>query len=627
LTDDIRDDTPEQEQEQTQYEYNSRLPFLRDKANRLPLASGVYLMKDKSGKVIYVGKAKQLKNRVSSYFRGVESHAFKTYKLVEKIHDFDFIVTPSELDALVLESSQIKQRSPKYNILLKDAKGANYIKISGGEFPRLSYALQKDDPTAVYLGPYAEGFTIRRTVEDANGIFRLPTCSRVFPRDFGKERPCLNLHIKKCMGVCTGRISADEYKSSVDSALRYIKGGSKESIERLTLQMNTAAERLEFEKAAKYRDQIAAITRAEHSQSVMTERTYAFDLLAVSQNAGLSAVTVIKYRDGKLIDKENFFLGDEYPPEETRYDFILNYYAKDETPKELLLDGEVNDRELLEEYLTGKRGGKVTVAIPKRGEGLTLVTLAKSNAAEYLALRVGRTSSEVSALEELSKTLGLSKTPQRIECYDISNMGNESIVAAMTVWKNGRAFKQGYRKFHIKTTQGANDTGSMAETLERRLTSLKEEREGWNERPDLILLDGGKGQVSAVKEVAERLGFADIPLFGLTKDDKHRTRAVTSDDGEIRINENRRVFKFLTEMQDETHRFAIGFMKQSHAKQAHSSILEKADGIGKKRAENLLKTFKTKAALKSATVEELKAATKLSDEKAENLKKYIEENL
>lgn len=604
---------------------NERLPFLREKANKLPLSPGVYQMKDSGGKIIYIGKAKALKNRVSSYFRAVESHNAKTYRLVQNINDFDFIVTPTELDALVLEASLIKLYSPKYNILLKDDKGYNYIKVSGGDYPKITYALQTDDKSAEYIGPYTSGYTVKQAVEEANRLFMLPTCSKKFPRDIGKERPCLNFHIGRCMGVCKGKISSEEYKKSVGQAISYIKNGSKQSIERLTEEMEEYAEKLEFEKAAKLRDRIAAIQKAELTQHIYSSKTSDYDVVAAAVNMDKCSVAVVKYRGGRLVDKENFFIGEENDSSQTREDFLVEYYSdKTEMPREIYLDTELEDKELLEKYFVGKCGHKVAITVPKRGEGLTQVTLAKSNAEEYLSLRVGRTAKEISALEDLKNILGLSKTPEIIESYDISNMGEETRVAGMVVFKNGRPFKQGYKKFNIKYVQGIDDYACMQEVIERRFRRYLDGDESFAPLPDLILLDGGKGHVAAVKEVLDKLNV-QVSLFGLVKDDKHRTRAIAKEGGEIQVNGNKNVFSLITKIQDEVHRFSINFQRKQHKKKQYELELTRIHGIGEAKAAALLKEYKTKKAMKEATAAQLAQTAKLSRETAEELYLFIQE--
>ncbi len=584
-------------------------------------------MKDKTGKVIYVGKAKALKNRVTSYFHAVDSHNAKTKKLVDCIYDFDFIVTQSELDALVLECSLIKQYNPKYNILLKDDKGYNYIKITKEDYPRISYTLNCKDKNAEYLGPYTSGYTAKQAVEEVNRIFMLPSCHKVFPRDFGKERPCLNCHIKRCMGVCTGKISKEEYAAVIKSAKEYLNRGGKASIERLTEEMNEAAENLEFEKAAKLRDRIRAIEKVKDGQEIISGKTFDFDVVAAAVNAELASTAVICYRGGRITDKLNFFIGDEYEPQLMRSEFLAEYYGSRSQliPKVIYIDEELDDRELIEEYLTGLAGHKVTVTVPKRGEGLSRVYLAKANASEYLSLKIGRTAKEINALEDLAKLLGLSKTPTIIESYDISNLGEDSKVGGMVVYRNGRPYKAGYRKFTIKSVSGQDDYACMQEVLSRRIQRYLDKDEGFAPLPDLILLDGGKGHVNAVKQVLEQFGV-DIPLFGLVKDDKHRTRAIAAQGGEIQINANRKLFSLMTAIQDEVHRFSLSFQQQTHKKKTYELTLTRIKGIGEAKALALIKHFGTKQGLKEASADEIAKAAKISLEKANEVCEFIKEN-
>ena len=602
-----------------------RLDFLRDKANRLPMRPGVYIMKDKGGKIIYIGKAKLLKNRVTSYFRAVENHNPKTYKLVSLINDFEFIVTDSELDALVLEASLIKLHTPKYNILLKDDKGFSYIRITGGEYPKITHSFRNDDKNSTYIGPYTSGFTVKQTIEECNRIFMLPVCHKEFPRDFLKERPCLNYHIKRCMGVCRGCISAEEYREIVNQAVDFIKNGSRDSVEQLTAEMNEAAENLEFEKAAKLRDRIAAIERSAKTQSIQAGKSISCDIFAVSRNNGLISAAAVNYRNGKLIDKENYFLGDEDDEAALRTEFLTRYYENGrEIPKLILLDEECEDRELLEEYFRSISGHKVEITVPKRGENLVLTTLAKSNADEYLSIRVGRTGREIAALQDLAKLLGLPKPPEIIESYDISNMGEQTRVAGMITYKNGRPYKAGYRRFNIKDVVGVDDYGCMQEIIRRRFNRYLESSEGFDYLPDLILLDGGKGHVNAVKQVLDELNIK-VSLFGLVKDEKHRTKAIADSGGEIQVNANKALFKLLTEIQDEVHRFSIDYQRKKHKQSQYELELTKVKGIGEAKALALLKKYRTKQNIKAASVEELMETAKINRETAENLYIYIQE--
>lgn len=603
---------------------NEKLPYLREKANRLPLEPGVYLMKNEGGEIIYVGKAKALKNRVTSYFRSNSQHNAKTLKLVDNIRDFDFIVTRSELDALVLEASLIKLHQPKYNILLKDDKGYNYIKISREEYPRISYALNTSDKNADYIGPFTSGFTVRQAVEEANAIFMLPTCRKKFPRDFGKERPCLNRHIKRCMGVCEGKISSEEYKKIINEAIEYLKDGSKASVEELTEEMERAAEILEFEKAARLRDRIAAITRITSQQKILDYKKE-YDIIGAAQNVGMASVAVIKYRGGRLVDKQNYFLGEEYEDAAMRRDFVLRYYAdSDDIPHEIFVDEEFEDMELLTELLRERAGHAVKFVVPQRGEGLAQIMLAKKNAGEYLALKVGRTAKEISALEDLKALLGLDKVPNIIESYDISNFGETGVVGGMVVYRNGRPFKPSYKRFSIKTVEGQDDYACMQEVLRRRMTRYLEGDESFAPLPDLILLDGGRGHINAVSEVFDELKI-DVPLYGLVKDSKHRTRAIAKQGGEIEIKSNRALFALLTNIQDEVHRFAITYQRTKHKQKTYSLELTEVKGIGEAKARALLKQFKTKAAMKEATVEQLREAAKIGEDKARELFEFIQE--
>ena len=582
-------------------------------------------MKDEGGNIIYVGKAKVLKNRVTTYFRRNSQHTPKTLKLVSKIYDFDFIVTKSELDALVLECSLIKLHQPKYNILLKDDKGYNYIKISRGAFPRITYSLNTDDKNADYIGPFTSGFTVKQAVEEANALFMLPTCRKIFPRDFNRERPCLNHHIKRCMGVCEGKISSEEYKKIVEEAVRYLKNGSKASVEELTAEMEQAAENLEFERAARLRDRIAALSRLKNGQSIFDDKQE-FDIVGGAQNIGVASFAVIKYRGGRLVDKENFFIGDEYEPAEMRRDFLVSYYSeREDVPKEILIDEDFEDAELISTLIREHAGHAVKICVPRRGEGIAKIALARKNAGEYLALRIGRTQREITALEDLRELLGLAKIPEIIESYDISNFGETGVVGGMVVYKNGRPLKSAYKRFSIKTVDGQNDYACMQEVLRRRITRFREGDESFAPLPDLILLDGGRGHISAVSEVFKELGV-DIPLFGLVKDSKHRTRAIAREGGEIEIKSNRGLFAFLTNIQDEVHRWAISYQRIKHKQALFTSELRQVKGIGEAKQTALLRHFKTKQAMKAASVEELREAAKIGGETAKALYEFIQGN-
>lgn len=602
-------------------EDNPRLPYLRDKTAKLSHLPGCYIMKNKGGTIIYIGKAKNLHNRVSSYFRDSE-HLPKVAKMVSNVYDYDFIVTDSEYEALVLENSLIKQHKPKYNILLKDDKGYTYIKISDEDFPRITREMQKKGE-GEFIGPYTSSLTSSQTVAEVNRVFMLPTCKRVFPRDFGKERPCLNFQIKRCIGLCRGCFTKDDYRAIIDEAVSYIKSGSTASVESLTEQMERAAENLEFERAAMLRDRIAAISRATETQKVFATDVPDCDVIALARNGALSCIAVLNYRDGKLTDKSDFMLGETEDDTATREDFLGQYYAYGgKIPKEIYLDAEIESAELIERFFREKSGHAVHINVPKRGEMLSLIKMAKSNAQEKLSISVGRSGREIATLEELGKLLGLPKPPLYIECYDISNLASASMVGGMVVLDNGRPAKRYYKKFNIKTVYEQNDYASMQEVLRRRFENYFDPEckdTGFATMPDLIFLDGGRGHVAAVAPMLKDMGVS-APVYGLVKDNRHRTRAVIAPDGgEIVIAKNRAVFSLLTRLQDEVHRYTITFQTKKHKIETFESELTKIPGIGPKKAQALLTAFKTKQQLKEATPEEIAAAMKISVEKAQEV--------
>ena len=607
-------------------ENNPRLPYLRDKTSKLTGSPGCYIMKDQNGNIIYIGKAKNLKNRVTSYFRKGQDHLPKVWKMVSHVYDYEFIVTDSEFEALVLECSLIKQYTPKYNILLKDDKGYSYIRVTSEPFPRLQSVLQKYDDGAEYIGPYTSSFAVKQAVIEANKVFMLPTCNRKFPQDFNKARPCLNHHIKQCMGVCTGKISQEEYNNAVRQAVDYIKNGSQQSVERLTDEMNAAAEELNFELAAKLRDRIAAISKAADSQKIIDPNMKDTDIIAISQNSEKACASVLMYRGGRLFDKADFFLGEKEDQSEMRESFITSFYSsRDFIPKEILLDEPIENYELLEKWLREKSNHAVHISTPQRGHLLRLTTLAKSNASEYLSIKVGRTGKEIVALEELAKALELPKPPRFIECYDISNLASSDMVAGMVVFENGRPCKKFYKKFSIKTVSEQNDYACMCEVLERRFRNYFEKTdEGFSTLPDLILLDGGQGHVNTVTPVVRQMGIT-VPIFGLVKDSKHRTRAVATGGGEISLTKSRSAFNLVTRIQDEVHRYAITYQAQKHKKTSYQLELTKVKGIGEKKAVKLMTEFKTKDNLKKATVQQLAKAAGINEQTAQQLFELIQE--
>ncbi len=604
---------------------NPKMKILRKKAMSLPLLPGVYIMKNADGEIIYIGKAKALKNRVSQYFGSQNRHPIKVRKMVENVDRFDYIVTGSEFEALVLECSLIKQHSPKYNILLKDDKGYSYIRISEGEYRKISAVFNKKDDGSEYIGPYLSSYSVRQSVDAANKIFKLPQCNKVFPRDFGKSRPCLNYYISQCCGLCTGKIKKSDYDEAVDGAIAFLKGDSRDIIADLRAKMEKAAEELDFEQAAKLRDRINSIERIKEKQKVVYKSVEEQDVFATADIDGSVCLAVLRFSNGRLFDSEHFFFDDPGDKESMRSDFITSYYSmRDNIPKRVTVDGEVADRELLEQWLSEKKGKKVTVFVPARGEQLEIVNMCRKNAEEKLAIKKGRTGREIAVLDELKDLLGLKKTPEYIESYDISHTAGQDSVAGMIVFKGGKPFRKAYKRFSIKSFDGNDDYRAMNEVLTRRFSEYeksKDSTEGFGKLPDLILLDGGVGQVHAVEPVLREFGLK-IPLFGMVKDNRHRTRAISGDGGEIAINSKRQVFTLVSEIQNEVHRFSVAYHHQKHAKRGLSLSLTEIEGVGEKRASALLKYFKTMTAIKNAEVDELSKAPGITSAVAQNIYDY-----
>ncbi len=603
---------------------NPRLPYLREKTSKLTSSPGVYIMKNKEGSIIYIGKAKNLRNRVSSYFRENPDHTPKVAAMVSNVCDYDFIVTDSEYEALLLECSLIKQHKPKYNILLKDDKGYHYIRISAGEFPRIT--TEKNTKEAgKYLGPYTSGFITKEAVNEANRVFMLPTCSKVFPRDFGKGRPCLNYHIRNCMGLCRGKISREEYANTVAQAVEFIKNGSIESVERMQQEMEKAAENLDFEKAALLRDRIIAVKKASEKQKIINSVVESADVVGIAEFDDILFISVLMYRESRLYDKAVFEFEKPDSGEDVLSSFLMQfYYGRNDIPKSVVVERLPAESELLEQLMERQSGRKVKFHVPQKGKQSELLRLAKNNSAEYAALKNNRTGREVIALEQLGRSLGLKKTPKYIEAYDISNLSSESMVAGMVVFEDGRPLKKAYKRFTIKEQQYQNDYGSMQEVLRRRLMHIVsgEGDEYFTRTPDLILLDGGKGHVHAVEPIIRELGL-DIPVFGMVKDNKHRTRAIAAEGREIQINELKSVFNLVTRIQDEVHRYSVSFMHSRHKKKTYASELTSVRGIGEKKAAKLMMKYKTKENLSNASLEELAAAAGVSQETGLELWKLI----
>ena len=594
---------------------------LRKKAMALPQQPGVYIMKNKDKKIIYIGKAKKLKNRVSQYFGSHTNHGVKVYRMTQNVDDFDYILCDSEFEALVLEASLIKQHQPKYNILLKDDKGYHYIKITKGDFPKIRECKKMENDGAQYLGPYTSGFSVKQAVEETLKIFKLPRCNKQFPRDYNKSRPCLNGFMGICSAPCAGRISQEEFRESIDSAIAFLKGGSVKAVKDMQAQMLECSENLQFEEAAKLRDRIKAIKNLEERQKVVSINVPEEDVFALVNGNKKACFEVIRFEQGKLTDSEYWLIDAVEDIPASRFELIERYYSmRSRIPSRIAVDGEIEDEELLHQYLESERGKKLEIIHPQKGEHLSIVNMCIKNANEHLAQQQGRLGRELATLEELRQLLGLEKIPEYIESYDISHTFGADNVAGMIVFHNGRPMKSAYKRFSIKGFDGQNDVGSMNEVLTRRFNHYYNDDEDSTFKilPDLILLDGGEPQVRAVLPVIRSMGL-DVPVFGMVKDNKHRTRAIALNGGEIEINSHRQVFTLVSTIQEEVHRFAITYHHKKHTKSTLSTSLTKIDGIGDAKAKALLKHFKTISAIKSASISELSQVKGITVKNAEDI--------
>ena len=583
-----------------------KLRELKNKANRLPLQAGVYIMKNKDGEIIYIGKAKALKNRVTQYFGSGNQHTEKVRRMVSNVDNFEYIICDSEFEALILENSLIKQNQPKYNILLKDDKGYFYIKITDEKWKRIETA-KSTDGKGEFIGPYNSGYIVKETVDEARKIFKLPDCNRNFDT---VTRPCLNYHIGLCDAPCRGKLSLNDYLENINSARDFIKHGDTEglSIEALTEKMNTAAENLQFETAAKLRDRINAIKKIREKQKVVSISYKSQDIIATAFIGETACVEVLVFRNYRLSDKKHYFVNGFTDKTAVYNEFLQQYYLESlDIPSRIVIDTDANELNIIERWLTEKSGKKTEFINPKQGEQLKLLNMCLNNAAENLSEKTERTGREMSALNELGSLLGLNFTPRYIESYDISNTSGSENVAGMIVFTDGRPDKTRYKRFKIKGFIGQDDYRSMAEVLDRRFSEYeKGEDEGFSTLPDLILLDGAKGQINAVLPVMIKYNL-DIPIFGMVKDSKHRTRAIATTGGDIAIKSNKRAFKLVTDIQDEVHRFAIGYHKKLQSKTMIKSELLDIEGVGKTRAAALIKHFGSIKKIKEADITELSA--------------------
>lgn len=599
---------------------------LHQKACGLPLLPGVYIVKDRAGEVIYVGKAKRLRIRVSGYFREGADHQPKVEKMVENAFDFDVIVTDSEFEALVLECSLIKRHMPKYNILLKDDKGFCYIEITKEEYPRINCVFRPAGH-ARYIGPFMSAFGVRQLIETANGAFGLPTCQLRLPEDIGKTRPCLNAHIGLCCAPCSGRVSHEEYMERLEGAVALITKGADAVIGNLRQKMLLASEGMEYEKAARYRDSIAAIERMNNRQKVVArsaqEKTDAF---AFAANESCVCAVVLKYRNGNLIDKDERIIQDTTDIAAAREEVLTHYYIDaQDLPKRILVDDDFESRSLLEQYIEQKLGQKVAIEVAKRADSAAIIQMAYTNASDSLRRRFSRRTREQTDLAELAGLLGLPEPPAIIESYDISNYGAEA-VAGMVVFANGKPRKSDYRRFQIKTVDGPDDYAAMREVLLRRIARYDDCMTGGSfaRKPSLILLDGGKGHLSVILEAVAGTSFADVPVFGLVKDDKHRTRGIVGPGGELSMSMHRGAYRFVSAIQEEVHRYSIDYSRRVHSRNATRSSLLRISGVGEATAKRLLTRFKTVDAISKAGIEELSECG-ISEKTARSIYSYFHE--
>ena len=605
---------------------------------KLPESPGVYIMKDADEQIIYVGKAKILKNRVRQYFQNNANHSVKVKSMVSRIASFEYIVTGSEVEALILENSLIKQHSPKYNIMLKDDKTYPYIKVTVNEpFPRVFMTRRHLKDKARYFGPFSGSYNVRENIELIGRIWPVRRCMKKFPRDFGKERPCLNYHIGQCLAPCTGKVNEIEYNAMITELLDFLSGHTEKVIKNLTDKMLAASDNLEFEKAAELRDTIDAVKKLNEKQIIeaMSGGMEDRDVIGLARNDESCVVQIFFVRGGKICGREHFMPEntDSMTESEIVNEFIKQFYSGTPfIPKEILLPCDIPDFEPGSEWLTQEKGQRVSILIPQKGEKKKLVEMSCKNAevtlekfGEYIRREKARTTG---ALAELESAMGLNFSLNRIESYDISNTQGFQSVASMVVFEEGRPKRSDYRKFKIKTVVGANDYASMDEVITRRFMRYINESDstqrsaGFDKLPDMIFLDGGKGQISVVLDALKRLNLS-VPVCGMVKDDRHRTRGLLYNGREIALPFNSEGFKLITRIQDEVHRFAIEYHRKLREREQVHSILDDIKGIGEKRRKALMKHFGDIDKIKNATPEELKQADGMDSRAAQAVYEFF----
>ena len=609
---------------------NERLEYLRKKSNSLPRTPGIYIMKDRNGKVIYVGKSRSLKDRVSQYFHLSQDANIKTVRMVSQVNDFETILCDTEIEALALENVKIKQYTPKYNILLKDSKSYPYIKITMNEqYPRISMTRKRMVDGAKYFGPYSGASVVYGIIGVLQRSLNIPMCKRVFPKDIGKERPCIYKQIGKCTAPCDNSISQESYYKTMECAVDVLRGNIKEAVKSLENQMYSYAESEKFEDAARCRDGIEALKKLRDGQKVVGSPDDEFDIISVYSDNLTTSISVFYIRSGIISDSENFVFGSTEMTADDGYEymtsFITGLYSKREyIPGEILLafDFDENELELTQEYIRKISERAVKIRVPKKGETKRLCEMVTLNAAEQARQYKNRLEQDTKILVKLSEALSLESVPERIEVYDISNLGNEHITAGMIVSENGKLKKSDYRVFKIKNQVGADDYSAMKEVILRRMSHLSDTSGSFSSVPDLILLDGGMTHVSVVKQAMTENGF-NIPVFGMVKDEHHKTRTLVTEKDEISIAKDQALFVFLYKLQEEVHRFSVSKMDSAKRKTLRKFSIEQIEGIGKKKAMILMKHFKTLSDLKNASVEEISSVKGIGKKDAEKVFEFL----
>ena len=611
---------------------------IQEELKKLPGKPGVYLMHDEKDAIIYVGKAISLKNRVRQYFQSSRNRGAKIEQMVTHISRFEYIVTDSELEALVLECNLIKEHRPKYNTMLMDDKTYPFIKVTVNEpFPRVMMARRMKKDKAKYIGPYTSAGAVKDTIELIRKLYHIRSCNRSLPKDIGKERPCLNYHIHQCHAPCQGYISREEYRKSIDEVVRFLNGNYDPILKELEEKMLDASENLEFEKAIEYRELLASVQKIAQKQKITDTAGDDRDIIAMASEGEDAVVQVFFIRGGRLIGRDHFYLkiAENDTKSEILSSFIKQFYAGTPyIPAELMLPEEIEDQEIIEEWLTTRREHKVRLRIPKKGTKEKLVELAQKNAQmvlkndkERLKREEGRT---IGAVKELEKILGLTGII-RMEAYDISNTNGFDSVGSMVVYEHGKPKRNDYRKFKIKSVQGPDDYASMNEVLTRRFEHGLRERQdesetgGFQAFPDLIMMDGGRGQVNIALEVLEKLNL-HIPVCGMVKDDNHRTRGLYFNNVELPIDRNSECFRLITRIQDEAHRFAITFHRQLRSKGQVHSILDDIPGVGPARRKDLMRSFENIEAIRNATVDDLKELPSMNEKSAQEVYKFFHQD-